>query len=176
MASNQDLRPEAEVGAGPELSIPDFESEELGDNVLYVEDREDLEELSIETMHEELSDMPEDSRFYISPRAFTGLLERKTGQHQTWLYDTPEEERPSQPELPEFVEPGIEEVAELLSELPAESGRIDVVLYERDGNPRYLKTHEGEVSDQVFEKFEHALATRTDYDVEPIGSGYVLEL
>lgn len=173
VASRQEPRGMNAEGVVSEPSIGEVD---FGQDVLYLNQDDGFDKLSAESIEQELEEMPANSRFYLSPEVFAAVLERETGQHQPWMYDTPEEERPDNPDLPDFVPGGVEKVADILSSLPAESGRIDVKLYEREGDPQYLRTHEGEVSDQLFERFERALAPRTDYDLEPAEDGYVLEL
>lgn len=172
MASNQRATvPEQ----GDELLSPGID-ETAVDSVLYVEDEFDTGDLTAESLDTHLEGMPDDTIFYMSPTTFTALMEDRTGQHQPGLYDMTEEERRENAEISEFVEQGIEEVAEILGNLPAENGRIDVKVYERNGDPRYLKRHEGEVSDAVFKMLERNLAMETPYEVEPTGDGYILEL
>jgi hypothetical protein len=172
VASNQ----RAEVPEQRDELISPGIDETAVDSVLYVEDEFETGNLTAESLDAHLEGMPDDTIFYMSPNAFTALMENRTGQHQPRLYDMPEEERKENEEIPDFVEQGIEEVAEILGNLPAEQGRIDVQVYERNGDPRYLKQHEGEVSDAVFQLLERNLALETPYEVDPTGDGYVLEL
>jgi hypothetical protein len=170
-SSEQSLKQNPEA----ELFSPSID-ETPGENVLYVEDEFDSGEITPGAVEAQLDEMPDETAFYVSPTAFTALMEDRTGQHQPELYDMAEEERRENERIPEFVEQGMEEVAEILGNLPAEHGRIDVQVYERNGDPRYLKRHEGEVSDAVFRRLEKNLAVETPYEVEPTGDGYILEL
>ena len=87
-----------------------------------------------------------------------------------------EEERMEHAALPEFAEEGLENVAKILGNLPAEYGRADAAVYARDGDPQYLKCHEGEVSDQIFKQFEESLALEARYDIKLTEDGYILEI
>ncbi|MFB6204874.1 MAG: hypothetical protein ABEJ75_04460 [Candidatus Nanohaloarchaea archaeon] len=174
MASNQEIH---EIEEGPEefSEEPSIDEYVAGESILYVDDVFEPEDLSAEAVREELESRPEETAFYISPDAFARILERDAGQHQAYLYDESEEERPDEPELNEAAEQGIKEVAEILAGLPADTGRIDTVVYEREGDPRYIHLERGEVSVQALEKFWKSLPAELEADLGRSRKGYTIE-
>ncbi|MFB6147623.1 MAG: hypothetical protein ABEJ66_01955 [Candidatus Nanohaloarchaea archaeon] len=171
MASREQTPAETSAGVESQFSSDYPDS---GD-ILTVERSRDLDELSMEHVRSELEAMDE-GRFYIGPQAFAKLLERDAGKLQPWIFDEDDGKVPDNPELPDYSVDAVEKVAEQLSGFDDLDGRIDVRLYDRDGDPKFIKTYEGKVSDQVFQHFERALSAEQDYAVELTPSGYTLEL
>lgn len=158
--------------------LEEVELDESGDEVysrslFYVEDELERSNISTDSIMEEVEDRS-NSYLYFSPRAFSLVLERETGKHQAHLYDVPEDERPATPEPPEIVEEGLDKVVEMFSGSSIE-GRVDVKTYEREGDPQYLRTHEGYVSEQVFEMFWKSLPASLEVGLEQTEEGYIME-